>query len=443
MVTGTHAECRRKNRIALFLLLVPWVALGEPPRSAPTQSPTWIQYEVSIAGVVYSAYVIVPPVKTSLEFGIRDQVGNTFRRYEQLLWRVNAHSNVASEMLQETLERGTPYAETLIERAQAWLLSYYEKRGLFRNDHDGSMRKTFETVESLRNGQSGFVLITSKDNPSDIQAMMRLAIPTDAAPQMPLEQRLNIQLPRDESNRPQKVTEVVWSGDRPSANNEIGLHTTQYEREWFGGGVAELKNYAVNPEVAADLIPYLWMLAEVNKLTVYSGLRAPATTAEADVYGLSQLTFSEHGPVSEWLGAGASPKAIGKRVTRYWLECDVAVDDKEKKLLRVYEKLGFQVVRSLPNPDMPASETYVMSLEREPQSVGPDGKMAKSSFLIDGLRYIKERAGHGLKQSTVKFVDGTFRDYWNYAKGSVQCSLMVNLFERLQPYIHYRTSIPH
>lgn len=321
--------------------------------------------------------------------------------------------------LQEHSITNIHHADFILERvipaAEAWYLAHQSTKGALSNAPNSPMRDILQTLQGMREGRFGMVIIMDEDDLSKIRAIVRF-VTTKAPAELQLwQKRLFNRGVKPYANelhiRLEQSMEPLY---RRGSAKENTIPVQYIPSTWWGGSEQEVKSWGAT---ASSLVPYsalCFVLAEIHKLTRRSGARVNLhdfpnwesvitkhygsrsgtlqriyTSRERSLPASITWRFPQdlvssviHFPTvapspPNWWGNNehnlpdivlSQKPELGVRISSYVMEFDVSNEDLKTKtytLLDYYRDMGWTVTHQLPNPDLENSTTFVAKISRE------------------------------------------------------------------------------
>jgi hypothetical protein len=321
--------------------------------------------------------------------------------------------------LQEHSITNIHHADFILERvipaAEAWYLAHQSTKGALSNAPNSPMRDILQTLQGMREGRFGMVILMDEDDLSKIRAIVRFVTTKSPAELQLWQKRLFNRGVQPYTNKlhvqlEQSMEPLFRRGS--SKGNTIPIEYVP--STWWGGSEQEVKSWGAMPSSQVPYSALCFILAEIHKVTRRSGARVnlqdfPDWEAViAKHYGSSPGTrqriytarerslpapvawrFPQDlvssvihfptvtpSPANWWeRNENALPDIIlsrrpelGVRISSYVMEFDVSNADLKTKaytLLDYYQDMGWTITHQVPNPDLENSTSFVARISRE------------------------------------------------------------------------------
>lgn len=334
----------------------------------------------------------------------------------------------------------------VLPAVQQWYIAHQKNKGALSGAPSSSMADLLQTIEGIHQGRFALVVFFDRDNLSKIRAVVRFVTPTPEHPHHPFQVRLAGRgLSAEHCTTSTKVSLEIGTPEplfRAHPFNEKPEVPISYEKStWWGGVEQSVTTWATTPSALIPWAALSFILAEIHKVSRRSGwtvdfdafpdwqktidLNDSPTALQRmrrldshvpkrlrDVLSIPSVSSIIHDnnprPTGNqnWLQLASDlplpdiylseKPSLGVRVSSYVIEFDVLLRDlleKKYTLWDHYKKMGWKIVDSFSNPDMPAgvSQTFIARIDRRDwvQSLGRyfGRQIFRSPFRELELRY--------------------------------------------------------
>ncbi|MEZ4752665.1 MAG: hypothetical protein R3B54_19125 [Bdellovibrionota bacterium] len=179
----------------------------------------------------------------------------------------------------EVFEKARGESKSLLEHAYHFALDQYTAAGFFNESTGPAL---LEDLKSILTGKNAVVLITEYNNPENIYQMV--SVVQDGEGGVPLEHRL---VGRGIERLDRGEVSANWVPDvrflrvgktrvRLAPEESIAwFHKSRMMRQWYFGGIVEIKTFIRSPESPDEFVPLIMQLMVAHELVRFSERRVP------------------------------------------------------------------------------------------------------------------------------------------------------------------------